>query len=91
MEVQILPRSDDPRVPEGELSSNVLVFPSHKDLPQPNPHLPMDSVGEDWIRNVEDIKTITVACQPAFRVRRLFDESWDPDNVHFIVMAEAYA
>ena len=50
----------------------------------------MDNVDEDWIKNVEDIKIITVSCQPAFRISRLFDGSWDRDNVHFIVMAEMF-
>ena len=48
----------------------------------------MDDVGVDWIKDHPDIKKVARRCQPAFKLSKLFDQSWDPNHVHFLVMAK---
>ena len=50
----------------------------------------MGDIGENWIQTVDDIKTITTRCQPAYTVSDAFGESWDCRNLHFIITAEEF-
>lgn len=72
----------------GELPAKIPLPPSSDFFLQPNPPLLLESIGRDWIETVHDIKSVTRRCQPAFCIDKLFDESWNPDHVHFIIEAE---
>jgi len=42
----------------------------------------------DWIKDHPDINKVARFCQPIFRLSKLFDQSWDPEHVHFFITAK---
>ena len=48
----------------------------------------MDDIDVDWIKDHPDINKVARRCQPAFRLSDFFDQSWDPEHVHFLITAK---
>jgi len=48
----------------------------------------MNDVGVDWIKDHPDINKVARRCQPIFRLSKLFDQSRDPQLVHFFITAK---
>ena len=51
----------------------------------------MGDVDVNWVKAIGDIKSVARFCHSAFRVSKLFDESWNPDHVDLIVAAKKNA
>ena len=64
-----------------------LYLPASDSFLQPSTPLHVDDVGVDWIKDHPDINNVARRCQPVFRLNRLFDQSWDPERVHFLITA----
>ena len=48
----------------------------------------MEHVKRNWINTAGIIDDVADPCHPARTVRKILGESWDPDQVHFLVTAE---
>ena len=52
---------------------------------QPSPPLHSNVISEDWIETHPDIGDVALPCYRTFCINELFDESWEPDHVHFLI------
>jgi len=53
--------------------------------------LPIKSVDRNWIKDHPSIDDIARFCQPALPLSEIFEDPWDPRQVHFLITAKAPA